>query len=454
MINEDEIIKQGFYRKLKSDNKKKEENMKSKRSGSNVIVMVIVCFVVFIGFNAQSITHAAKLEKSVIKIGYAGGINYVFGKQMLQAAQDAVEEVNNNGGVLGSKLEIVAADTGLTAAGATSAIAKLTTSDKVDFIIGAYTSEEATAFHSEANKRKIISFIHVSTLRFDDSYKANPEENKFTFGVSSSEIQTAETSIDFMPFAAKKLQQKLGLKKVNVAIVSDNALWTVNIDKVMKEACEKYKDIIDLVYFTKPARNATDFTTEITEFIKKDVHLIMVFGGYGSVIPFVKQFNQMQVPAILGGAIILAMTPDDFIKAVGKENAAYVTTTALYTHVSSPRDAKLVSEFKAKHGAYPGHYAGEGYNMIKLLVKSLEKAGTINPDELIPVIETTVVPKEETWGGGPIRLVNHRLQYDYAGENGIRKYAQQYSPEGEIFIIYPEEKEMLIPPQMYKKWKK
>lgn len=423
---------------------------------SMILFSGLVCFMVMSGQGVWNIAHAAKLEKPVIKVGYAGGINFIFGKQMLQAAQDAADEINGAGGVLGSKIEIVSADTGLTAAGATSAIAKLVTSDKVDYLIGAYTSEEATAFQSEAARYKIISLLHMTTMRFDEAYNTNPIANKYVFALSSSEVTTAGIYIDALPFVVKTLKKELGLKKINVALVSDNALWTVNIDNMMKEAFAKNRDV-NFVYQTKPARNATDFTTEITELMKKDVQLVIMFGGYGSATPFVKQFNQMKVPALLAGAIILAMSPDDFIKAVGLENTGYVLVSAVGTEVASARDAQLVKAFKAKYGTYPGHYATEGYNMIKVLARGLEKAGTMNNDVLIPAIEKAVIPANQAWSG-TVRLENHRLAFNYDLNKGVRKYLVQYTPQGDkVVIVFPEkgaDSKIMLPAHMIKKWKK
>ena len=54
---------------------------------SMILFFVAICFMVMSGQGVWNIAHAAKLEKGVIKVGYAGGINFIFGKQMLQAAQ-------------------------------------------------------------------------------------------------------------------------------------------------------------------------------------------------------------------------------------------------------------------------------------------------------------------------------------------------------------------------------
>ncbi|MEE9911206.1 MAG: ABC transporter substrate-binding protein [Deltaproteobacteria bacterium] len=419
--------------------------------------VVLLCLTVTTLQGGWNAAQAAKLEKSVIKVGYVGGMNFIFGKQMLQAAQDAAEEINKAGGVLGSKIEIVSADSGLTAAGANSAIAKLVTSDNVDYLIGGYTSEEATAFQSAAEKFKKVSFIHITTNRFDESYLRNPEAHKYIFAVSASESVTVDAQSDFLPYIVKHLKNELNLKKINVALISDNALWTVNIDKMIQDTFAKYKNDVNLVYHSKPARNATDFTTEISEMLKRDVQLVFVFGGYGSVIPLTKQFQETKVPALLTGSIVLAMTPDNYTKAVGPGNAAYVLSAGVGTEVASARDAKMVKAFKTKHVEYPGHYAVEGYNMIKALANGLEKAGTMNADKLSSAIERSVIPAEQAWGGAVV-FKNHRTAFDYDLNKGMRIYIMQYTAEGDkTVLVFPEKgatAKIQIPAHMYKKWKK
>lgn len=419
-------------------------------------IFALVCCIEMAGLGTWNAADAAKLGKDVIKVGYVGGLNAVFGKQMLQGAQDAAEEINKTGGVLGTKIQIISADSNMTAVGAASAIARLTTSDKIDYLVGAYTSEEATAFLSESVKRKILTLAHMTTLQFDQAYKANPEAYKYFFAASSSELSSTAPYIDSLPYVVKTLKKELGIQKINVALISDNALWTVNMDKLMTEAIKNNEDAT-LLYHSKPARNATDFTTEITEIMKKDVHLVIVFGGYGSMIPLIKQYNQMKVPALFTGAIILARNTDDFIKAVGKENAAYVVVGTTCTEVADARSAQFVKEFKRKHNQYPGYYTAEGYNMIKLLATALEKAGTMNQDVLIKTLEQTVVPPQKAWGGTQ-RFVNHRLVLDYDITKGTRRYIAQYVPEGDrTLVVFPEkgaDSKLMIPPHMIKKWKK
>lgn len=420
-----------------------------------LIWIVALVFATVITVQGQHAAHAAKkLEKEVIAVGYAGGLNYVFGKQMLQGAQDAADEINASGGVFGSKIKIISADSGLTAAGATSAIAKLITSDKVDFLIGGYTSEEATAFQSMAVKNKIVSLLHITTSRFDESYQKNPDKNKYVFAVSTSEMDNATIFLSALPLYTKVLKKELGIEKINVALISDNALWTVNIDKLMIKGIQKNPDV-KLVYQTKPARNATDFMAELSEISRKEIHLVIMFGGYGSTVPFVKQFSQMRIPAILTGSIILAMTPDNFIKAVGSENAAFVNVHGFGNKIVSDRCAELVAAFKTKHGWEPGHYAMEGYNQIKVLASGLKKAGTMkNMDVLIPALETVNVPAAEAWGGD-LKFNSHRIIS--TEKEGVLRYIMQYSPNADkTAIIYPVERatsKLMIPDYVIKNWK-
>jgi branched-chain amino acid transport system substrate-binding protein len=97
-----------------------------------------------------STVAAQNLEKSVIKIGVAAALKMPFGQASVRRAEIAAKEINDAGGVLGARIELVTADTEATAPKATEAIEKLFYQDKVDAIVGAYSSEEATAFQQES----------------------------------------------------------------------------------------------------------------------------------------------------------------------------------------------------------------------------------------------------------------------------------------------------------------
>ena len=75
-----------------------------------------------------------------IKLGGTWPLGDITGKQGSMAAQQAVDEINAAGGVLGRKLELIVIDDELKADKGAAAVEKLVTVDGVDALIGGMAS--------------------------------------------------------------------------------------------------------------------------------------------------------------------------------------------------------------------------------------------------------------------------------------------------------------------------
>src|SRR5215470_12656729 len=109
----------------------KRWNLSFVRSASYLLVVVMALAL------GEGLTLA---DGKPIRIGIPTALQVQVGRDTIDAAQLAVDEINAAGGVLGRKLEFVAADETETPEAGINAIKKLTTSDKVDVLIGGYTS--------------------------------------------------------------------------------------------------------------------------------------------------------------------------------------------------------------------------------------------------------------------------------------------------------------------------
>jgi len=93
-----------------------------------------------IALGTTCISAVAIAQQGPIKIGIPTSIQLQVGRDTQNAAKMAVEEINAQGGLLGRKLEIVVADETENPEQGIAAIKKLTADDKVDVLIGGYTS--------------------------------------------------------------------------------------------------------------------------------------------------------------------------------------------------------------------------------------------------------------------------------------------------------------------------
>jgi hypothetical protein len=79
-------------------------------------------------------------EAKPVRIGVPTSVQLQVGRDTLTAIKMAVDEVNKKGGVLGRKLEFVSADETENPETGINAIRKLVADEKVDVLIGGYTS--------------------------------------------------------------------------------------------------------------------------------------------------------------------------------------------------------------------------------------------------------------------------------------------------------------------------
>ena len=95
---------------------------------------------VFIPLWLSAPTASIAQESKPVRIGVPTSVQLQVGRDTLTAVKMAVDEVNKKGGVLGRKLEFVSADETENPETGISAIRKLVADEKVDVLIGGYTS--------------------------------------------------------------------------------------------------------------------------------------------------------------------------------------------------------------------------------------------------------------------------------------------------------------------------
>jgi len=432
--------------------------MKKRRKKSQKLIGVLLAFTFLLSvFTIGSGEAFAQiLERKVIKIGVAAALKKPYGIASLRGAEMAAKEINDAGGVLGAKIQLFSADSEATAPKATEAIEKLYYSDKVDTIVGAYSSEEATAFQEQSAKLKLNIIFHGTTHILDKKYNADPVKYKYYWNYEPSDLHFAENVIDEqLPLLVDGLKKGLGFARINVAVFTDVALWTETMHGIYIDGVKKHP-YCNLVYTGKVSRDAVDFTAELTEMRKKDVQLVLLACGYAAGYSLQKQAYDVKFPALLAGMNVLAWSVSDFIKAVGVDAAAYLTTGGFATMPTTPNTVRLLKEYERIYGGSPHLDVGVTYNGVKHYAKAVEMARSLDQDKVAQALKRVRLSEKEAWGAKAFWYEdNHRLRV--SPKDGLIFYTYQYTPGGAITMLDPAEYktgDLMIPPWMVKTWKK
>ena len=128
-----------------------------------IIAALVVCCAVFLLFACKA------KDSDTVSIGaifpLSGGVAF-YGNESRDGALLAIEEINASGGLLGKKLALISEDDEGNAEKSVNAFTKLTTRDKVSFVLGSSTSGPTMAMTSVAQSSKVI-LISPSATNID-----------------------------------------------------------------------------------------------------------------------------------------------------------------------------------------------------------------------------------------------------------------------------------------------
>lgn len=316
-------------------------------------------------------------ESDTILIGGFGPLSapgsYQGGTEMRQAAEMAVDEVNEAGGVLGKEVELIFGDTeGLPERG-TAVTERLITQNNVVGLMGEYHSGVALTEMEVAHKYGVPVVF------------AEPWSDDVT-GSGYDEIFRIAPSIDFYSSIATSYIADTGWESV-VFVVEDTdygreqgETWRAQLEE---------QGITDVeVIFADPA---TEDFTPILQRIAQDPPDML-----GGVITGIGNSRMLSQSCDLGlaptaqtayYASIDAQYPEFW------ENVGDCGQYAFFTYVGLPRSLwnekteAFMANFEERYGTTPGAPALEAYDATQILLQAIEDAGSTEPAAIIQALE-------------------------------------------------------------------
>jgi len=268
----------------------------------------------------------------------------------------AIKAINDAGGLLGRKVEGIFYDNKADPNEAKNATERLLYKDKVDVILGFWRSDlviVAQPLVMEAKKILLIggASTPVATLeRIKKDYKTN----KYTF---TTTVNTYLTMLSMERGVIEAL--KMDYKKI--ALLVEKAAWC---DPLFDEWSKKYAK--NIVYSTRFSTTATDFSVEFSQVQSQRCrYLAFITTGKGGT-PSVKQWYDMQIPAVYVGYNVDSQDPNFSQVTEGKtQGVAGSTVGGVAGWPITPKSGKFYEDYKKVYGAYPIAYTnGVSYDAL------------------------------------------------------------------------------------------
>ncbi|HVR63617.1 MAG TPA: amino acid ABC transporter substrate-binding protein [Polyangia bacterium] len=347
------------------------------------------------------------------------------GKFYVDAYTIGVDAVNKAGGVKvggkSRKLDLKLYDDQSDPALAARLCTKLVTSDKVNFLLGPYTSGIAIAASAVAEKYEVpmVEGGGAAGNIFDHGYK-------YIFGT------LANAELYFQP--AVELAAKSTPPVRTAALLFSNEAFDKAVAKGTRRWLQQAR--IELVYDEEYQPANQDFSSILTVIKSKNPDLVLVAGHEENSLAFIRQSQAADVNPRMA-AFTVGPPTGDFRKTLGKA-AEYVYGITTWLPDMDLPDAvfgsapKFARQFQDRFGYEPDYHVASGVADVLAYKIAIEKAGTLDPkkvrDALAALDAPTLYGRIKFNPGGQIELPqtliqiqNGRLVPLYAGGKTLGK---------------------------------
>ena len=339
-----------------------------------------------------------------IKIGVIRNL-FIQGQGMEEASIMAAEDINDAGGILGRKVILAFGDEGTEATTGVAEITRLITVEDVDFITGGFRTEIVMPMKEVAmDHQKIFIITGAATTElfnslgsltmpdYKDNVQGNYDRYKYMFRVMppNSSLLFSGTLIPYLQYHL--VPNVLGGSEespVKVAAVIENLAWSDLLADVYDKAFPVvFGPTMEKARYRswRPGHLDTDFSSILTGIEDSGAQLIIhVFSGEAG-LAYVKQWGEMQIPAVTIGINVLSQNNEMWDDTDGKcEYEAFIS--------SPPRINLTVGlipwwdRYVERWGHDPLYTSLGAYDAIETLKFGIEAAGSLDSDDVVVALE-------------------------------------------------------------------
>lgn len=309
------------------------------------------------------------------------GLNYelsgavsAYALQQRDAIEMAVEEINNDGGILGKQVELVSKDNKSETAEAASVAGSLAGDDEIVAVFGPATSGAFKASIPQMTKAGIPA---ISPSATDDEVTVTDDKVKeFIFRTC---FQDSFQGVILANYA----QNNLAAEKA--VIIGDNSSdYGKGLTKAFRET---YKG--EIVLEENFASKEKDFKAILTKIKGKDFDVIYLPGYYEEAGLVIKQAREMGIDQPILGAD--GFSDPKLVELAGAENMNDIYYTSHFSENAPANDKvpEFVENFKAKYNTSPSSFNALAYDTMYLLKDAIERADSTDRTKIKDAIAET-----------------------------------------------------------------
>lgn len=294
-----------------------------------------------------------------LKIGFTSATKTLLGSQMVKGAQYAAATINEQGGVLGRKVELVVYDTALSPAEGSNIAQRLVTENKLKFIAGEVSSTVAFAMIPTFKKAGVL---YMAGVPKHPDITGNGYDRLFRLN------STTQMDADAI---RPTLTARFGNKKV--ALLDENSDFGLDGRKNLQSVFNKPGQIVfDETYDV----TQSDFSALVTNMKRSNADVLCITGTnpehYGNIIRMAAEIGYKPSICLMPGILYPGA-----LKITGAAAEGAISADIYVPSIDNPVNKAFVDGYrKANGGADPDKSVAIGYESITLIADAMKIAKT------------------------------------------------------------------------------
>jgi len=298
----------------------------------------------------------------------------------IQAERLAIEQINESGGVLGRKIEIIQEDGASDWPTFAEKARKLLVNDKAAAVFGCWTS---------ASRKAVLPvFEKENGMLYYPTFYEGLEQSKNVIYTGQEATQQIIAGLDW-------LAKTKGAKKFY--LIGSDYIWPRTSNKIARKHIENvlHGEVVGEDYFPL---GHTQFGSLINKIkLKKPDAVYSIIVG-GSNVAWWKQLKAAGVTSAKQTILTISVTEDEILGIGGENMVGYYAAMKYFQSLDNDNNKKFVAAFKAKYGkdAVIGDVTQAAYLGPWLWKAAVEKAGSFDVDKVAaasPGIEMPTAPE-------------------------------------------------------------
>ena len=396
------------------------------------MILMIVVLAAACGNGGGSGTNANQGEGGgTVKIGCVyplSGSNALLGEESLRGAQLAIDEINENGGIWGKKIELVVADAPDVTAGQTES-ERLIAKENIQLLFGSYSTGLANV-NSDVAARYKVPFFELGAVGMDILKKGYP----YVWRTCANAHHLGSSDVDFFDAEVAPVLKK-NKKDYKIVIAHEDGQYGTTLAEGSVNRLTELGYAKANIKVIPYSATSVDLSTVILDakafgadgfFTTSYVNDAILLGRQAKELNF-----QPRVWVGNGGGHSMLDTRD----ALGKDIYGVFDSDFPQYNIQAPGVEDYLKRYREKYGDEPrsGH-SMTNYVGVQMMCKVLEQAGSFDPEKVKEAAAKTDDPAgtyANGWG----------CKFDESGQNvNVGAPITMWSGDPlRLYTVYPKE---------------